>query len=636
MDIVKFHLPKILNLAENFNIDISSALESYVRKLRENNLDVLANLNFPEAAMIVEHCAEIYGRKVDFVHLLAMELSQLVTGQIYADKSGENEAQTADSSQRSAKMPKPTRTPKRSQRSYEELQTEDFQPIEFDIESPKVVKKEKNQKKHCQEAGYARLLALNRTSNHDLHIYEDGQAVSIGTKDQFRINWPLDNSCLLTEHIIDRGTESLWGVCDVGIANMLTPENSDDGIGIAEVPNLSVGVDSDDLHQSTEVPGFQDSCSGTGDAKPTLNDALVAGPCETKSVEKPSAIKNTYKLSVDIMKELRSAPQERNMTLFLFSKLLRKNLSVEGLLPPPSQKGQNADKKNIASHIKYLTKRFKLDLKQPINTRSLIEDQPDFLGFEEEEEEEEDDEEEAAVAFSGVQEDDDLMQPQKPSSSDDVLRSQNDDNMEGNRRENLETDVPLVDDTPRKKTSVDVGEVAQWREFVQSRIGNESNGRTFDVHNYSTDILNSFNKVGQTLQFGELTGGLHRSEVCRYFLASLMLANTSNVELNHIGPNSLKLKLKSRERCIDMENILVPPATAVQPLHQSSKDVAEAGPCRGTQELHRRSHEKRDSKTGDDSLRKRYRKQEPGVGPWRKQEPGVGPWKNKSLKGRRK
>lgn len=36
----------------------------------------MENFSFPEAALLLQHCAEIYGRKVDYVYNLAVELCE--------------------------------------------------------------------------------------------------------------------------------------------------------------------------------------------------------------------------------------------------------------------------------------------------------------------------------------------------------------------------------------------------------------------------------------------------------------------------------------------------------------------------------------------------------------------------------
>lgn len=47
------------------------------------------------------------------------------------------------------------------------------------------------------------------------------------------------------------------------------------------------------------------------------------------------------------------------MTLFLFSDYLRRELKMDGVLPPLT-KDKKGDKKLVTKHVEYLKKRFKL------------------------------------------------------------------------------------------------------------------------------------------------------------------------------------------------------------------------------------------------------------------------------------
>merc|ERR1719188_2382349 len=103
--------------------------------------------------------------------------------------------------------------------------------------------------------------------------------------------------------------------------------------------------------------------------------------------------------------------------------------------------------------------------------------------------------------------------------------------------------------------------VSRWHESIGPRLERVERRAAFDVHEYGTHILAKFpgqlqqqqqleeeeeqaqpdadapRRKGRktTTTFAAVVEGKDREEVCRYFLSSLMLANTYNIELAHGG-----------------------------------------------------------------------------------------------------
>jgi len=63
----------------------------------------------------------------------------------------------------------------------------------------------------------------------------------------------------------------------------------------------------------------------------------------------------------------------------------------------------------------------------------------------------------------------------------------------------------------------------------------------FDIHQYGTKILERFpeGKAKTTITFNELAQGKEKEEVARYFLSSLMLANTYNIGIKNATEEAL-------------------------------------------------------------------------------------------------
>ena len=139
--------------------------------------------------------------------------------------------------------------------------------------------------------------------------------------------------------------------------------------------------------------------------------------------------------------------------------------------------------------------------------------------------------------------------------------------------------------------------VAAWQERLAPLLEAEERHLPFDIHRYSQRILTSLASHqpvaltpigpkkaavapppivggkstnaaaagGDAVQpFGQLVRGVERYEVCRLFLASLQLANSGNVELEHQtvangsfgvdATQQLRLRLLKASPCYDMAN----------------------------------------------------------------------------------
>ncbi|XP_050528284.1 uncharacterized protein LOC126898363 isoform X1 [Daktulosphaira vitifoliae] len=95
--------------------------------------------------------------------------------------------------------------------------------------------------------------------------------------------------------------------------------------------------------------------------------------------------------------------------------------------------------------------------------------------------------------------------------------------------------------------------VQAWHEILWPILENEERKTPFNVHDYGTKILNCFNSKGEKKSFEQLVSGLKQEEVARYFLSTLMLANTYNLHITkqthdplNIGIMDIELLKKER------------------------------------------------------------------------------------------
>jgi len=81
--------------------------------------------------------------------------------------------------------------------------------------------------------------------------------------------------------------------------------------------------------------------------------------------------------------------------------------------------------------------------------------------------------------------------------------------------------------------------VRQWQDKLEPKLEEEAQHTAFDIHSYGSDLLTRLadekdekEEEEKELDFKELVADQPRYEVCRYFLAALQLANTHNVEIS--------------------------------------------------------------------------------------------------------
>ncbi|XP_066150662.1 uncharacterized protein [Euwallacea fornicatus] len=93
--------------------------------------------------------------------------------------------------------------------------------------------------------------------------------------------------------------------------------------------------------------------------------------------------------------------------------------------------------------------------------------------------------------------------------------------------------------------------VTAWKEYITPKL-KQLEECDFDIHEYGTKILRNMN-VDKAVPFRDLVQGKSSAEVVRYFISSLQLANTLNVEIcgatqGGLSNDTFHLKLLSTER----------------------------------------------------------------------------------------
>ncbi|QQP35899.1 Uncharacterized protein FKW44_020838 [Caligus rogercresseyi] len=122
--------------------------------------------------------------------------------------------------------------------------------------------------------------------------------------------------------------------------------------------------------------------------------------------------------------------------------------------------------------------------------------------------------------------------------------------------------------------------VASWHEHIRPKLEAVEARGAFNIHSYGSKIIEAFPRDNRksTVSFQTIVKGTDKEEVSRYFLSCLMLANTSNLELESGGMNQLNLTLLTKvrhheellEAARDIEPVPSPELRRKQSQHSSS------------------------------------------------------------------
>ncbi|VVC32198.1 Condensin-2 complex subunit H2, C-terminal,Condensin II complex subunit H2, N-terminal [Cinara cedri] len=114
--------------------------------------------------------------------------------------------------------------------------------------------------------------------------------------------------------------------------------------------------------------------------------------------------------------------------------------------------------------------------------------------------------------------------------------------LEEDMRQHEQNRMEIINEELAMRKRVDA-----WHDKLRPILKEEEKKTEFDVHAYGTDILNSFSHVGEEKLFKDLVKDKNSSDVSRYFLSVLMMANTYNLKLSNCD-SKFCLKLLKKER----------------------------------------------------------------------------------------
>ena len=113
-----------------------------------------------------------------------------------------------------------------------------------------------------------------------------------------------------------------------------------------------------------------------------------------------------------------------------------------------------------------------------------------------------------------------------------------------------QTHKPNGNMTYFKETSEQCAKYLRWEKFIEKKLAKKGE-KEFNIHNLCTDILDLLPE-NKPVKFDTLVRGKESSEVIRFFVSTLHLANNENIQFLDIptkglANDHLKLKLLTRE-----------------------------------------------------------------------------------------
>ncbi|EEZ98859.1 hypothetical protein TcasGA2_TC004469 [Tribolium castaneum] len=96
--------------------------------------------------------------------------------------------------------------------------------------------------------------------------------------------------------------------------------------------------------------------------------------------------------------------------------------------------------------------------------------------------------------------------------------------------------IPMVCDLDEEEMSR--RNVREWRSGILPKLKKLENKSDFNIHEYGSKIMEPL-EVGEQQRFGDLVQGKSAAEVTRFFVATLQLANTLNVEISGAKPGEV-------------------------------------------------------------------------------------------------
>ncbi|KAG1701413.1 Condensin-2 complex subunit H2 [Nymphon striatum] len=582
-------LNPIRDLAKNWNIDLSSNLEEYLADL--GNIELTfdngkTTMNFAQAALLIQGSACVYSKKVEYLYNLVCGILKLFS----SGKHLQNNAEKVNNNDFSDAV---------ADAIDEFLSLDD---IEVDNNLNK--KEDDNRMKKLPFKFLSRTPTVLTPSElavkGDIMLYNRVGDV-IGNKNDFQVNVSRIHSSGLLVIDTTIAAESIDMRCSAFDTKPLISNNPIEKTNDDSDSCDNVGDQNEPYDDICHSPALPDSCDNQEVncstpvqeemVEPSLRRSLRIK--KSKSVEEVTPVKpkeplvllDPYEETKDLikpMKKLRrclipeSLEVENGKPKRKKSKLEKQFESVSEFCSQQFEKKGKAKCKSFKEFENQFWK--EMDRRKEISAKKLIrklakEEKLKQLSESHDSENDDvddncgndvfhDDDDDCGVELDNVF---DNVPDNLPSES--IFNSNKADQL-NDAEENVGGIIQSYEDLVREHVDKymssavnyaqfsDLGKrVKEWEEKIKPRLEDEDKHESYDIHVYGSRVLETFSSPStkQSLSFKTICEKKKKYEVCRYFLASLQLANNYNIEISSAGPldvgvDSMSLTILSKER----------------------------------------------------------------------------------------
>ncbi|XP_067129705.1 condensin-2 complex subunit H2 [Centruroides vittatus] len=579
-------LNPIRDLAKNWEIDIAAYLEKYLAELEGVAItfnDGTTTLNFAQAALLIQGTTCVYSKKVEYLYNLVFQMLELLSNKRKSQQQ-KNDAEND----------------KEGHSAFVEMEENHFLSLD-DIKEQKYLEMNENVNITNKRKSTLQLLPCLPTSLIPLEEGEKGNIILynhkgeiLGNKHDFRINiCNVDKSGTLLFHMSD----------NLEIFDVPMPSTKEYQIEEECKDNDDVSLDEDcndvDVlpnHTNDDIAEDHHNQNNDEVQNQTINKSSNPVPKETpKSLRRSARVQKLLsdaaaKTKIDAWKK--EDPHEdkqqlvigKGKTIRMSKKLQQKKPKNKKKQKKPAQLPPVAEfcAKAYFSHVPKFPKNY-LKVPEMIEVEYIYwnetKNREKFWKFERKKQIPE----EKDVEMEDENQWDDNAEIERAESVCDNFEPMNDiPNLletdaieifksveESVKPENIQV-VSSYETLVQKYVENYLSSAAQycqitelarrvneWEDKIQPKLQEEEKHEPFDIHVYGTRILDCYsnNNRKQTVNFSTMCKKKKRWEICRYFLATLQLANNYNVHITS-GENmdTMELTLLSRKRHHDNLN----------------------------------------------------------------------------------
>uniref|UniRef100_A0A0K2VBG1 Condensin-2 complex subunit H2 n=1 Tax=Lepeophtheirus salmonis TaxID=72036 RepID=A0A0K2VBG1_LEPSM len=569
----------IKDLTANFNIPLSQFLDMYYSDLRDGisglsstPMDSQSKVNFAQAGLLIQGTVSVYSRKVEFLWQNVLKMLEFLAQR----QSVQDEMEMGDCPSNTEEVGGSSKRKNKLLKKDSLLFHGDFLPLPCNFSPHTLMKDSSLQNNHINFIAITPCQLIQKegkeTAPHHtrVNIYSKSTNETLGPKDDFRVN---SQYCSVTG-VIGQGIVGPTNLPDLSISLCVEKNNDDlpsspplleeinevhhfEGEFHSEEPDCIEPIEEDlpisEVHNNTD--------SLRRSKRQILKDSIVEERDEKLSLTQIWAPLNPHEVS----------NQEKNV-----SKKRRTTLLSRRPKLAPEKSTASLSKKTLSEYynnIKCATHRPKREAIAnipPELTREAFEEEKrrksmkKKLKITEQCPEGQDDCDNQETDNSPDENDGDAAQDwnegdapdphehfpllQTPSSPSLVNEIRGQNSYEELVVKRVAT---YVAQSQNYIESTDLAKrVSSWHEHIRPKLEAVESRGSFNIHSYGTKVIESFPNDDRktSISFGSLVNDVETEEISRYFLSCLMLANTSNLELESNGMNNLFLTLLTKKR----------------------------------------------------------------------------------------